>query len=134
MREEYKPLLGFWSRNDLSRLWETVCDLLGQVSGLSEFRDILPLNGEAIHLPCAPDPDMIGVLFGRNRWVLGRWSSRMNEQMKKRAWVKEGNPYPFIKVVKIMHVPTRPKTRLFPKHRANGTVRLPMPVWMRIPQ
>ena len=43
--EEYKPLVGLWSRDDMSRLWETVCDLLGQVSGLSELLDILLLNG-----------------------------------------------------------------------------------------
>ena len=84
-------------------------------------------------MPCAQDPDMVGVLFGWKRWVLGRWSSRMNEQRKKRACVKEGNPYPFIKAVKIERLPVRPKTRLFPKHRANGTVRLPMPALMRIP-
>ena len=88
---------------------------------------------EAIHLPCAPDPDMIGVLFGQKRWELGCWSSRMNEQRKKRVWLKEGNPYPFIKAVKIMHLLVRPKTHLFPKRHADGTVGLPMPVLMRIP-
>ena len=45
VREEYNPLVGFWSRDDLSRLWKTVCDLLGQVSVLSELLDILLLNG-----------------------------------------------------------------------------------------
>ena len=84
-------------------------------------------------MPPAPDPDMIGVLFGRKRWVLGRWSSRMNEQRKKRAWVKEGNPYPFIKAIKIVRLPVHRKTRLFPKRHADGTVGLPMPVLMRIP-
>ena len=91
------------------------------------------LTEEASHLPCAPDPDMVGVLFGRKRWVLGHWSSRMNEQRKKRAWVKEGNPYPFIKAVKIMRLPTHPKARLFPKCHADGTVGLPIPALMRIP-
>ena len=84
-------------------------------------------------MPCAPDPDMIGVLFGRKSWVLGRCSSRMDEQRKKRAWVKEGNPYPFIKAVKIVRLPVRPKTRSFPKRRVNSAVGLPMPVLMRIP-
>ena len=77
-------------------------------------------------MPPAPDPDMIGVLFGR-------WSSRIDEQKKKRVWVKEGNPYPFIKAIKIVRLPVRPKTRLFPKRHADGTVELPMPVLMRIP-
>ena len=57
----------------------------------------------------------------------------MNERRKKRAWVKEGNPYPFIKVVKIVRLPVCPKTRLFPKRRADGTVGLPVPALMRIP-
>ena len=36
---------------------------------------------------------------------------------------------------KIMRLPTRPKkTSLFPKRRADGTVGLPIPALMRIPQ
>mgnify|MGYP006267671001 CR=1 FL=1 len=57
----------------------------------------------------------------------------MDEQRKKKVWVKKGNPYPFIKAVKIMHLPSRPKARLFPKRHADGTVGLPVPALMRIP-
>ena len=31
--EEYNPLMGFWSRDDLPRVWELVRDICGQVSG-----------------------------------------------------------------------------------------------------
>ena len=53
---------------------------------------------------------------------------------RKRAWVKEVNPYPFIKVVNIKRLPTCLKTRLFPKGRADGAVGLPTLVLMRIPE
>ena len=44
---------------------------------------------------------------------------------RKRAWVKDVNPYPFIKAVNIKHLPTRLKTSLFPKGRAGSAVGLP---------
>ena len=53
---------------------------------------------------------------------------------RKRAWVKDMNPYPFIKAVNIKCLPTRLKTRLFPKGLVGSAVGLPMPVLMRIPQ
>ena len=34
---------------------------------------------------------------------------------KEKAWVKKGNPYPLIKAVNIERLPTRLKTRLFPR-------------------
>ena len=38
-----------------------------------------------IHWPYAPeDPAMVEVLFGRKGWRLGRWSSRMDGQRKRR--------------------------------------------------
>ena len=49
---------------------------------------------------------------------------------RRKAWVKEVNPYPFKKVVNIKRLPTR----LFLKGRADSAVGLPMPVLMRIPQ
>ena len=45
MCEENNPLVGLWSRDDLSLIQESVSDLLGQISGLSERLDILPLDG-----------------------------------------------------------------------------------------
>ena len=49
---------------------------------------------------------------------------------RRKAWVKEVNPYAFIKAVNIKRLPTR----LFPKGRIDSTVGLPTPVLMRIPQ
>ena len=58
----------------------------------------------------------------------------MGEAEREKAWVKGMNPYLFIKAANIKRLPTRLKTRLFPKSRADGTLGLPMPVLMRIPQ
>ena len=56
------------------------------------------------------------------------WAEREN------AWVKGVNPYPFIKAANIKCLPTRHKTRLFPRGRAGGLVGLPIHVLMRIPK
>ena len=90
------------------------------------------LMEEAIHLPCAPDPDMAGVLFGGRRdGSLGararEWGSR------EKAWVKELDPYLFIKAVNIKRLPTCPKNSLIPEGHANSAMGLPIPVLMRIP-
>ena len=45
MREEYNPLVGFRSRDNLSRRRKVVADLLGQIPILSKFLDILLLDG-----------------------------------------------------------------------------------------
>ena len=39
-------------------------------------------------------------------WVLELERERMDEQRKKKAWVKEGNPYHFIKEVETVRLPT----------------------------
>ena len=90
------------------------------------------LTEEVIHLPPAPDPDMIGVLFWAEK--VRAWALELEN-----GWAEEGEgvgekgyPYPFIKAVKFMSLPTRLKIRLFPKGRADETVGLPMPVLMRI--
>ena len=41
---------------------------------------------------------------------------------RRKAWVKEVNPYHFIKVVNIKRLPTLLKTHLFPKGRAGDAV------------
>ena len=90
------------------------------------------LTEETIHLPCAPDPYMAEVLLGGGKdGSLGagarEWMGREEEGVGERV-----DPYPLIKAANIKRLPTRLKTRLFPKGRADGTVGLPMPVLMRI--
>ena len=79
-------------------------------------------------------PDMVGVLsWGRKDENLGvgarEWVGREKEGVGERV-----NPYLFIRAVNIKRLPTRLKTRLFPKGRADGAVGLPTPVLARIPQ
>ena len=45
MREEYNPLVGLRSGDDLSRRRKMVADFLGQVPGLPKLFDILLLDG-----------------------------------------------------------------------------------------
>ena len=84
-------------------------------------------------MPCAPDPDMVGVLFGAEE--VGVWALELeNEWEEEGEGVGERGESLFLyKGSKIMCLPTCLKTRLFPKRRADGAVGLPMPVLMRIP-
>ena len=45
VREEYNPLVGFRSGDDLSRRREAVADFLGQIPGLPKLFDILLSDG-----------------------------------------------------------------------------------------
>jgi len=83
---------------------------------------------------CFVDPDMVGVLFGVGKdGSLGagarEWMGGEEEGVGERV-----DPYPLIKAVNIMRLPTLLQTCLFPKGRAYGTVGLPTLVLMRIPQ
>ena len=85
---------------------------------------------EAIHLPCVPDPDMVGVPFGGGKD--GSLGAGARERMgREEEGVGERvDPYPLIKAANIKRLPTR----LFPRGRADGVVGLPMPALMRIPR
>ena len=59
---------------------------------------------------------------------------RMDKQRRKKAWVKMGNPYPFIEVAKTVCLPTcLLKIAYFPNATIDGTVGLPIPILMGIP-
>ena len=66
-------------------------------------------------MPCPPDPDMAECLLEAEKmrtWALELENGRAE---KEKAWVKKGNPYLLIKAVNIKRIPTRLKTRLFPR-------------------
>ena len=76
-------------------------------------------------MPCAPDLDMIECFLEAEKmrtWALELESGRSE---REEAWVKERNPYLLIKAVNIKRLPTRLKTRLFP--RVVQTTRLDYP-------
>ena len=53
--------------------------------------------------------------------MLGLESARMDEQRRKKAWVKTGDPYPFIKTVKECAPPHLPlEISYFPSASVNG--------------
>ena len=91
---------------------------------------------QAIHLPPAPDPDIFGKSFWaekRSAWALGlEWKG--NGRVEKGVGEREGS-YPLIKAAKVLRLPTCPlKTLIRPSATIDGTVGLPTPVLMRIPQ
>ena len=134
--DEHHPLMGLRSGDDLPLGRKPVGDFLGQVPRLPELRMSFSLMEETIHLPYAPDPDMVGVLsWGGKDENLGAGARERGRQIEReKAWVKGVNPYLFIKAVNIKRLPTRPKNSPIPKGRADDTVGLPMLVLMRIPQ
>ena len=48
-------------------------------------------------------------------WALGLERERMDEQRKKKSWVKKGNPCVFTKAVETMRLPTCPINSLIPQ-------------------
>ena len=58
----------------------------------------------------------------------------MDKQRRKKAWVKMGNPYPFIEATRTVCLPTFPlRIACFPSAKIDCAVGLPIPVLMRIP-
>ena len=81
-----------------------------------------------------PAPDMFG--YAEKTWTraLELEGARMDKRRRKKAWVKMGNPYPFIEATKTVRLPTCPlKIAYFPNATIDGAVGLPIPVLMRIP-
>ena len=58
----------------------------------------------------------------------------MDKQRRKKAWVKMGNPYPFIEATRTVLLPTfLLKIAYFPSATIYCAVGLPIPVLMEIP-
>ena len=90
VREEYYPFLRFWGRDDLPFGRKPMRDVCGQVSGLPKLRDVLLHNGGG-H-PHAFRSGHVRNDFAENMkaWALELDRERMDEQRKKKAWVKKG--------------------------------------------
>ena len=100
-------------------------DLFGQIPRFLEFLDVFLRDGGS-------HPLALHSRSGHGCSVWWRWERSILG--RKKAWGKKLGPYPLIRTVNIKHPFTSLKTRLFPRDRANGTVGIPKPVLMRIPQ
>ena len=57
----------------------------------------------------------------------------MDKQRRKKAWVKMGNPYPFIEAAKTVRLPTFSlRIAYFPNAKIDCMVGLPIPILMEI--
>ena len=113
--EEHDPLVGSRSRNDLPCVREPVHDVCGQVSGRPELRNVLLLDGGGHPLASRPGHVWNGFTEKVRTWALELERARMDERRKKKAWVKKGNPYLFIKAVETVRLPTCPVKLLIPQ-------------------
>ena len=135
MREEYYSLSSLWGGGDVSLRRKPVRDVFGHVSGCPKLGDILLRDGGGHPLASRSGHGAAGPTKKVRTWALGLESARTDEQRRKKAWVKTGDPYPFIKTVKKCAPPHFPiKITHFPSATTDGTVGLPIPVLMRIPQ
>ena len=135
MGDEQYPLIRRRSGSDLIFGREPLGDVRGQVPRFPEFLDVPLRDGGGHPLALlARSGHGWSALWGRKGLKLGRWSSRADGLRRKMAWGKKMGPYPLIKTVSIKRPLTGLKTRLFPRGRANGTVGIPKPVLIRIPQ
>ena len=74
MRKKHNPLVGLWSRDDLSRRRKTVADFLGQVHGLSKLFDIPLPDGRGHPFASYSRSGHLGNLSSmekKSAWALG---------------------------------------------------------------
>ena len=64
MRDENYPLIRLWCGDDLLFGREPMAISLARYPASRSSLMFFSMTEEAIHLPCAPDPDMAGVLSG----------------------------------------------------------------------
>ena len=82
-----------------------------------------------------PAPDMFDCAEKVRTGALELERARMDERRRKEAWVKEENPYLFIKAVETNAPPNLSRKLAYsPKRRVDGAVGLPIPVLMIIPR
>ena len=77
---------------------------------------------EAIHLPCIPDSDMVGVLFGGGKDGILGTGARERMAREEEGVDERADPYPLIKAANIKRPLISLKSRLFPRGRVNDTV------------
>src|SRR4051812_37479726 len=102
MREEHHPLVGFWCRDYLSLGRKPVGDLLRQIPGLPKLGDVLLLNGggHPLALTSGSGHGWVFARSGKDK-NLGTGAQEWKGRGRKKAWVKNRNPYPLIKAVNI---------------------------------
>ena len=106
MGKENHPLMGPGGGDELPFVGEPMRDIAGQISGLAQLLDV-PLCDKGGHpLASRSRHDWNGLTEKVRTWALELESARADEQWRKKAWVKKGNPYLFIKAIETMCLPT----------------------------
>ena len=90
VREKHYPLLRLRGRDDLPFSREPVRDVYDQVSGLPKLCDVLLLNGGGHPLASRSGHAWNGFTEKVRTWALELKQGRMDEQRRKKAWVKKG--------------------------------------------
>ena len=137
VREEYNPLVGFRSRDDLSRRRETVADFLGQVHVLPKLFDILLPDGRGHPLAsCSVSGHFRKAFVGGEDERLGAGArARGNGLAEEEEGVGEKEvSLSFYKGSRNCAPPHLPgKLAYSPSAVIDAAVGLPTPVLMRIP-
>ena len=115
MREENYSFPGFWSGDDLPLRWKPVRDVCGQVSDRLKLGNVLLRDGGGHPLASHSGHAVNGLMEKVRTWALGLKGARMDEQRRKKGWVKRGNPCLFIKAVETMCLPSCPLKALIPQ-------------------
>src|SRR3954471_9733777 len=132
MGKEYYPLMGPWGGEKLPLFRKPVRDVVIQVSGLPQFFDVALRDG-GDH----PLASLSGHGWRRLRWEVRTWAlelecAEMDEQRRKKAWMKRVDPYPIYGRTRLRVPTSLVKLAYLPSAVINGAVGLPTPVLMRI--
>ena len=120
--------------DELPLVWKPVRNVVMQISGFPQLFDV-PLHYGGDH----PLASRSGHGWRRLRrdvrtWALGLECAEMDEQRRKKACVKKWILIPLYGRTKLCVPTSLVKLAYLPSAVINGTVGLPMPVLMRIPQ
>src|SRR3954469_18875548 len=133
MGKEHYPLVGPRGGDELPLVWEPVRDVVGQVSGSPQLLDVSLRDG-GDHPPASHS----GHGWRRLRWGMRTWAlelecAKMDEQRRKKAWMKRWILIPLYGRTKLCVPTSLVKLAYLPSAVINGAVGLPTPVLMRIP-
>ena len=107
MTEEYHPLMGLQSGDDLSRRRKTVADFLGKIPGLAKLFDILLPDGRGHPLAsCSGSGHFWKAFVGGEDERLGAGARAKGNGSGRESVGAKGSPYPLIKAAGILRLPT----------------------------
>src|SRR4051812_19970077 len=133
MGKKDDPLMGPGGMDELPLIWEPVRDVVGQVSGSPQLFDVSLRDGGDHPLASRSRHGWRRLRKRMRTWALQLECAKMDEQRRKKAWMKRWILIPLYGRTKLCVPTSLVKLAYLPSAVINGAVGLPTHVLMRIP-